>query len=384
MNGDRIVGDVAATVGLDEGEAGVRDVLRAVVRFEPVAVRKLSRATELPVPFVSAICNELRKRGVVSTQRPVRLTPRGRDVFGGFAPAHVMDACCPTCAGREIVLPPALTGAVRRLAVLAKQAPPPRLELDQVHCTVETKVRRVLAMYEAGALADRRILLLGDDDLTSVAIGLVADHLGPGLPIRGVVVLDVDPAVLSFVRHALRGASFPVECVTHDLRDPLPVPLRGAADTVFADPPFTSQGAALFLARAAEAVGRPGRDVFLAFGSSRPATALALQRTIAERGFVVRRLIRNFNEYVGAGILGGTSHLYHLASTAELRPAGTGRHDGPLYTADFREAVRRYRCKRCAVIQRVGRGRTWSSVNALKESGCPRCGGTRFVPLARA
>jgi predicted methyltransferase len=58
----RIVGEVAVAVGLAEGEAGVRDVLRVVARREPVAVRKVSRATELPVPIVSAICNELRKR----------------------------------------------------------------------------------------------------------------------------------------------------------------------------------------------------------------------------------------------------------------------------------------------------------------------------------
>jgi hypothetical protein len=53
-------------------------------------------------------------------------------------------------------------------------------------------------------------------------------------------------------------------------------------------------------------------------------------------GFVVRSLVRNFNEYVGAGVLGGTSHLYHLGTTAELRPLVAGEHSGPLYTRDLR------------------------------------------------
>ena len=61
----RIVHEVAASVGLAEGDAGVRDVVRAAARLEPVAVRKISRVTELPIPIVSAICNEFRKRGVV-------------------------------------------------------------------------------------------------------------------------------------------------------------------------------------------------------------------------------------------------------------------------------------------------------------------------------
>ena len=49
---------------------------------------------------------------------------------------------------------------------------------------------------------------------------------------------------------------------------------------------------------------------------------------------MIQRLTRDFNEYVGAGVLGGTSHLYHLAATGELTPAVTGDFAAPLYTAD--------------------------------------------------
>ena len=49
---------------------------------------------------------------------------------------------------------------------------------------------------------------------------------------------------------------------------------------------------------------------------------------------MTQRLSRDFNDYVGAGVLGGTSHLYHLAATSELRPLVTGSYHGPLYTAD--------------------------------------------------
>jgi predicted methyltransferase len=190
-------------------------------------------------------------------------------------------------------------------------------------------------MYEAGALEGKTVLLLGDDDLTSLAVKVVSERLGGAPAVGGLVVVDVDPAVVSYLARRLRGASFRVECVQHDLRDPLPDRLRGVVDTVFVDPPYTKEGAALFLSRAAEALaGVPGRDVFLAFGSSRPRTALAVQTAIAAMGFTIRALTRSFNEYLGAGILGGTSHLYHLATTAELRPLVTGRYDGPLYTAD--------------------------------------------------
>src|ERR1035437_10828052 len=78
MDVDAVVAEVASAVGLAEGESGVRDILRAITRGEPVAARDVSRAAEPPVPLVPAVCNELRKRGVVDRGRPRRLTAEGR------------------------------------------------------------------------------------------------------------------------------------------------------------------------------------------------------------------------------------------------------------------------------------------------------------------
>ena len=78
MDVDVIAAEVASAVGLAEGPAGVRDVLRVIAHHEPVAAREVGRLAELPVPIVAAVCNELRKRGVVDRARPVRLTPAGR------------------------------------------------------------------------------------------------------------------------------------------------------------------------------------------------------------------------------------------------------------------------------------------------------------------
>jgi N4-bis(aminopropyl)spermidine synthase len=315
-----ILRDVAGAVGLREGEPGVRAVLRALARLEPVSIRGISRAVELPVPIVASICGELRKRDVVAEERPAQLTPAGRRLFAGGA-LSTPDAA-------------ALRPLRRRLKAIADAAPPPAVALDQCHCTLETKLRRVLALHEADALVGRRILLLGDDDLTSVALRLFVECFGSETTVARLTVLDVDPALVEFVRAELRGAPFPSDCVEHELRDPLPASLRGEFDTVVTDPPYTTAAARLFLSRAAEALAGPGGSLFLSFGSRRPGASFALQRAITESGFAIRSLVRDFNEYVGAGVLGGTSHLYHLSATAELRPLVWDRYVGPLYTAD--------------------------------------------------
>ena len=327
--------DVAAAVGLAEGESGVRSVITTLARLEPVSIRGISRAVELPVPIVASICGELRKRAVVAEERPAQLTPSGRGLFAAGA-LDLGRSACPTCAGRAIAIPSHLNRLTAELRRIAKSAPPPVFELDQCHCTVETKVRRVLAMQEADALVGRRVLLLGDDDLTSVAIRGFVDRFGSNATIANLTVVDVDPGVVGFVGEQLDGALFPVTCVQHDLREPLGPSLLRAFDTVVTDPPYTVAAAGLFLSRAADALEGAGGSVFFSFGSKRPAASFHVQQAIAQMGFVIRRLVRDFNEYVGAGVLGGTSHLYELGATSELRPLVTGRFGAPLYTADAR------------------------------------------------
>ena len=120
----------------------------------------------------------------------------------------------------------------------------------------------------------------------------------------------------------------------HDLREPLRPALTGAFDTVVTDPPYTVAAARLFLSRAAAALAGPGGDVFLSFGSRRPGAAFRVQQAVTEMGLAIRSLERDFNEYVGAGVLGGTSHLYHLTATSHVRPLVCGSYDGPLYTVE--------------------------------------------------
>src|SRR5262249_7645589 len=226
MDVDAGAGEVGAAVGLAEGPAGVAEARGVIARHEPIAAREISRRAELPVPIIAAICNELRKRGVVDRARPVRLTPAGRASLTGQespdAGQATLTGRCPCCAGLGLVVPEpaaALTGILERAAL---GVPAAKLELDQTHCTPDTKRRRVLAMHEAGALAGQRILLLGDDDLVSVALAVFAGHAGSPARPRRVTVIDSDPDLLGYLRGELDALGFAAEVIEHDLRDPLP------------------------------------------------------------------------------------------------------------------------------------------------------------------
>jgi predicted methyltransferase len=386
MDVDVIVAEVASAVGLAEGPAGVRDVLRVIVRCEPVATREVSRLAELPVPIVAAVCNELRKRGMVDRARPVRLTPAGRAVLAVPAAGHPqISGECPGCGGSGVVVPDVVAALRAGLERAMAGVPAAKLELDQTHCTVDTKLRRVLRMHEAGALAGQRVIVLGDDDLVSVAIAAFAAALpGPVAAPQRLVVVDCDPDLLGYLGEQLAGSEVPVELIHHDLRESLPASLAGEFDVACTDPPYTAAGAELFLSRAVSALAAgTGRHVFFSFGARRPEETLRTQRLIADLGLTVRSLVPGFNTYAGAGILAGTSHLYHLRSTAQSRPVVTGPYPGPLYTAEGRAAVTRpYRCAGCGAVHRVGPGARWRAIAELKAAGCPECRGTVLRPLA--
>ena len=385
MDVDAVVAEVASAVGLAEGPAGVRDVLRVIAHHEPVAAREVGRLAELPVPIVAAVCNELRKRGMVDRARPVRLTPAGRAGLAVPAAGQPwVSGECPGCGGTGAVVPAPLAPLAGELELAAAGMPAAKLELDQTHCTVDTKLRRVLRMHEAGALAGQRVIVLGDDDLISLAIAAFAALPAAAARPRRLAVVDCDPDLLGYLGERAAAGQLPVELIDHDLRQPLPAGLLGAFDVACTDPPYTVAGAELFLSRAVSALaGGTGRHVFFSFGARRPEETLRVQRLIADLGLAMRSLVPGFNSYTGAGILAGTSHLYHLRTTAQARPAITGPHAGPLYTADARAAVTRpYRCAGCGAAHQVGPGARWSTVARLKEAGCPDCGGTVLRPMA--
>jgi predicted methyltransferase len=360
---DRAAEEVADSVDLREGKAGVWAVLSTVARLEPVPVRDISRHTGLPVPVVAATCGELRKQGLLDNTRPARLSEMAREL--------------PDLRGLPAERD--LTDVARRLTAIAAEAPGVDVAIDQSHCTVETKLRRASYVLDETAAARSGLLLLGDDDLTSVAVALVARQFGLSVPLT---VLDVDVRVVEFIRsHAPE-----VDCRVHDLREPLPDDLLGAFGVAMTDPPYTVDGGALFVARAVSAL-RPGAggEVLLCFGPKDHGDSLELHRRLVGMGLYPRSVVRNFNEYVGAGVLGGVSHLHHLVAGSGERPAPAASTPGPIYTGDAAPPARDYECTRCGAVRRVGRGARFATVADLKASGCGGgCESTSFRPRARA
>ena len=327
---ENVLADVAADARLDEGPEGVRRVLRAIYRAGTIPVRDLSRETGLPVPVVAAVRGELETRGWLERRGGVRLSPVGRN-----AVEQQLGLSCRRRFQRPVfpVLNDEMRSLQARMEAFGGRRPAADVRLDQSHATAETALRRAVYLYENDGLEGRDVLILGDDDLTSLAIGLLADFLE--ISVRRVVVLECDPRLVAFLNAASGETGQPVEAVEHDLRSDLPGNLLAGFDLFFTDPPYTLSGLSLFVSRGAAGL-RPEvcKQGFVCFGSRNPDETATAVGTITETGLAPVEIIPGFNRYDGAQMLAGVSHLIRTVATARLSPRVNGFYKGSLYTAD--------------------------------------------------
>lgn len=385
MADQTILEEIAQATRLREGPSGVLAVLRAVYRSGTLRLQEAARQARLPLPVATAVRRELEKAGLLERKHGLSLTAEGRHfVEHDLGLAQTTDVACPTCAGRGMIIPQDFQFLVEQFAEIVARAPAADVSLDQAPCTPETAICRALAMLQAGALEGKRVLLLGDDDSISIAIGLVGRALARGDLTRGVVALDVDERWLSFLREAAGAEGLALDVVRHDLRHRLPDSLQGSFNVVETDPPYTLEGARLFLGRAAEAMARTaGGQCFLSFAQWPAVQQLQLQEVFLDLGFAAQAVRPGFNRYSGAAVLGNVSQLVELIHVKPA-PAAAADWSGPLYTADVNPRVRAYICADCGSRTVLGENGAPDTVEALKTAGCHVCGGRIFRRQANA
>ncbi|WP_170220934.1 bis-aminopropyl spermidine synthase family protein [Amycolatopsis cihanbeyliensis] len=192
------------------------------------------------------------------------------------------------------------------LAAARADLPAPRRDLDHVPATVDTVVHRALWLTERFHLAGHRLLVLGDRDLTGLAVAAL-------LPSVQVTVVDVDDTVLGVLGEHARRAALDVRTWFADLRLGLPEPVRDGADLVFTDPPYTADGIGLFARRGLEGLRRSGwARMAICYGSGERQVELSfqVQRALTRLGLMLEAVLPRFNTYQGAEALGSASSLY--------------------------------------------------------------------------
>ncbi len=253
------------------------------------------------------------------------------------------------------------------------------VSVDQSKCTLETAIKRALLCLENNCLIGKNILCVGDDDLISVSIGMLLHTLYSGnmnLCKTKIYVLDSDQRILDYICEIAKLYDLPVNCYNIDFRDSIPNEYISKMDCLYTDPPYTLSGMKLFLSRGLECLKNSvSLNVFLSYAHKSQEEMLKIHKIFIELGLSALRIMPKFNRYEGAGILGNSSQMFLLKTTAAARSPIIGeKFNIPIYTGEIKKTRRKYGCKNCNTIHYVSLEDTYSTIEELKTAGCTICG----------
>lgn len=239
--------DLSRLIGA--GSDDIARVMRALLEYSD-AWQVAGRAN---VPFADLvdILQKMRERGLVEFDKSdLRLTGKGEAFARELHVVRTETVTCPHCAGSGFEFEQFHDAYHQFLPLLAKR-PPAEATYDQGALTADSVFRRLALMYAHGDVAGQKILLLGDDDLLSIALALT------GLP-REIVVIEIDPRLCEFIREVAWDKGLNIRVIQHDARERLPVDLRAHFDTFVTDPSETIQGLLLFVEKGLAMLGPGG------------------------------------------------------------------------------------------------------------------------------
>jgi hypothetical protein len=147
-------------------------------------------------------------------------------------------------------------------------------------------------MYERGDLEERTILLIGDDDLFSLYLGM----LGMG---QRILVLDIDKQILRFIEEKAGELGLNIETMEFDLNRSLPHHLRHAFDVFISEPPEGIKGMLTFLKRGIRSLAEEEGAGYIGITmveSSLPKW-YEVQAILTRNRLVITDVLRNFSLY---------------------------------------------------------------------------------------
>lgn len=183
-----------------------------------------------------------------------------------------------------------------------KEKPDPTLFFDQRPVTMETTIKRVEYLLKNNDCNNKKIVILGDDDLTSVALALCSKK-------SDVTVLEVDRRLVDLINNLSKKYNLNLEAYEFNATSELDSKFLHKFDVFMTDPtpeviPFT-----LFMNNAVKLVKEEGGIIYTSIYSSAMDKTLALQNVINSMNLYITDIIPKFTSYQA---------LYHLYRKSDI------------------------------------------------------------------
>jgi predicted methyltransferase len=203
-----------------------------------------------------------------------------------------VDLRCKACNGKGVIVEGIFRKTLRQFISLLAGRPTPDPHYNQGLISFPDLALKASFMYERGDLEDRAILLIGDDDLFSLYLGMLG-------MVHRILVLDIDKQILRFIEEKARELDLNIETMEFDLNRSLPRQLHNAFDVFISEPPEGIQGMLTFLKRGIRALaeGMGAGYIGITMVESSLPKWYKVQAILTRNRFVITDVLRNFSLY---------------------------------------------------------------------------------------
>lgn len=376
---------VKERVNLKESRNVLEKILSNIYIKGNMSTKELARECALPIPVVTAIKKEFIRLNILEQNNGVQLTKYGREYVEGELGYYGLNIeLYKLLIYNEVNRNSMIDNLTEKYMSIFDNRPQVDVTIDQAKGTTKTAFKRAMLCLEQQTLLGKCILCVGDDDLVSVAIGLLLGELYDDLDDvkQQICVFDIDERYINYINQLAMEYHLPIECLKINLREPLPMKYVNRFDCFFTDPPYTTDGMALFLSRGISALKQEkGLQVFLSYGQKPIDEMKKVEEVILEHGLVITNIYKSFNEYEGASFLANVSQMIVLQSSENVKMLipQKQRYLQKIYTGEFKDKDSRYKCKTCKKMFKLSRHGKFQTIEQLKSEGCPYCGNNVFV-----
>lgn len=265
-------------------------ILRYLLESEKSVWELLDRSFFLVRDVIDTV-NRLLSEGIVGVRDDkLYLTEKGLRMVN----RKILDfesGRCAECEGRGIIFGKGFREIAEVFSRMVKDRPQPDVKFFQGYMEERDVIARVALMHYYNDLADKSFVIVGDDDLLSVALALT------GLPSR-ILVLDIDVRLGEYLNKLCGKYGLNIEFQQYDVSDPLPKDLIGKFDVFSSEPLETFSGLKAFLSRGVACLREGGVGyVGLTTAESSTRKWRALERFLIKMNCVITDVIRDFSRY---------------------------------------------------------------------------------------
>lgn len=240
---------------------------------------------------ITSIKDLLNNKMIEYSNNTFHLTEEGKKVLKSISKMEYKQVKCKYCNGNGLDLS-IFKEILRDFEQIIKDRPKAIPEFDQGVVSLETVVSRIAFMYYKGDLENKNVVLIGDDDLTSIALAITK------LPNR-ILVLEADKRIVDYINQKSNDLKLSnLEALCYNVEWKVDKNLRNSFDLFLTDPVETVQGITLFISRGASMLKENGVTYFgLTHLEASYKKWYKIHKNLYEMNFVITDILDKFQLY---------------------------------------------------------------------------------------